>query len=291
MTSVTEYIVSIDVGIKNLAICIFEKDDQVNGPLPNIHKWVVLNISNSTPDEEEPSSKKANKTKCSLCKHNAKYSIQKNNTPILYCMKHAKASTEYIIPTGEYTQQKIKKYKLSDLVRVLTPWIPSTSNMPKTKNDWGTFYNSVVLSPFIDNESNPITACSEVSLIDVSRFLTQKMDNLTLPYLNNIKTVLIENQISPIANRMKSVQSMITQYFVMKRPSIDIIYVSSSHKLDGIETESYSERKKAGIKKCAELLVDTPNWVKYVLKHKKKDDLTDCYLQGHWYITQQNKET
>jgi hypothetical protein len=290
MTTVSrKYIVSIDVGIKNLAICIFEKEeDLVTGPRPNIHKWVVLNISNSTSDEDL-STKNTTKTKCCLCKHNAKYSIQKDDKQIVYCMKHAKASTEYIVPSGEYTQQKIKKYKLSDLVRVLTPWVPSSIPMPKTKNDWGLFYNSVVLSPFIDNDFTAPTMCSEVSLIDVSRFLTQKMDILTLPYLPEIQTVLIENQISPIANRMKSVQSMITQYFVMKNPSIDIIYVSSSHKLDGIETDSYSARKKAGIKKCAELLVDTPKWVSYVLKHKKKDDLTDCYLQGHWYITQPTK--
>ena len=28
--------------------------------------------------------------------------------------------------------------------------------------------------------------------------------------------VIIENQISPIANRMKTIQGMITQYFIMK---------------------------------------------------------------------------
>ena len=47
-----------------------------------------------------------------------------------------------------------------------------------------------------------------------------------------IDTVVIENQISPIANRMKTVQGMITQYFLMR--GVDkrqIIYFSAVQKL------------------------------------------------------------
>ncbi len=282
-----EYIVSIDIGIKNLAICLFEKEDIDEGTRPKIHEWVVLNISNSTPEHD--GKPVINKPKCSLCKHVAKYRILVDSLPIDYCMKHSKNSTDYILPCGEYTYQKIKKYKLTDLVRVLSPWVKSTTPLPKTKKDWVDLYTSITLMPLIDNECHDIITCSEVSLIDVSRFLTQKMDTLLSTYMPNITTVLLENQISPIANRMKSVQSMITQYFVMRGIStntIDVIYVSSTHKLDGISVDTYSERKKAGISKCLGILSDTPKWIEYVSKHKKKDDLADCYLQGHWYINQ-----
>ena len=285
----SEYFVSIDIGIKNLAICIFERAPTKDGIIPIIHKWVVLNISTDTPDEET-TKQKITKTKCSFCKHVAKFSICKNTEQILYCTKHAKASSEYILPTGEYTVPKIKKYKLADLVRVLGPLVKTSTPVPKTKKDWTTFYESIKLNPFDETETNNTPTCSEISLIDVSRFLTQKMDILIYPFLNNITTVLIENQISPIANRMKSVQSMITQYFVMRGPTIHIVYVSSSHKLDGVVVDSYAERKKAGIIKCSELLKDTPQWVSYMTKHKKKDDLCDCYLQGHWYINNTDSE-
>jgi len=80
----------------------------------------------------------------------------------------------------------------------------------------------------------------------------------------SIDCVVIENQISPIANRMKTIQGMITQYFLMKGVDKNkIIYFSAVQKLkiapyhficykkedadeiDDIQT--YDERKKAGV--------------------------------------------
>ena len=115
-----------------------------------------------------------------------------------------------------------------------------------------------------------------------------KLDNEITPYLFEITDVLIENQISPIANRMKSIQSMVTQYCVMKcNKTTNIMYVSATNKLKGITTNSYTERKKAGIEKCKELLITSElntKWLEHFIKHKKKDDLSDCYIQCIWYI-------
>ena len=45
--------------------------------------------------------------------------------------------------------------------------------------------------------------------------------------------VIIENQISPIANRMKSIQGMLTQYFITKDvPHIE--YISAINKLSSL---------------------------------------------------------
>ncbi len=84
-----------------------------------------------------------------------------------------------------------------------------------------------------------------------------------------IDYVIIENQISPIANRMKTVQGMITQYFLMRGVDKNkIIYFSAIQKLkvapyhficynnedcknDGADDiddiQTYDERKKAGV--------------------------------------------
>jgi hypothetical protein len=115
---------------------------------------------------------------------------------------------------------------------------------------------------------------STVSLVFVGYSLMKQFDELfyneNCPDQNKIDAVVIENQISPIANRMKTVQGMITQYFLMRGVDKDhIIYFSSVQKLkvapyhfifhdtsdknnaddadevDDIQT--YDDRKKAGV--------------------------------------------
>ena len=101
-----------------------------------------------------------------------------------------------------------------------------------------------------------------------------------------IDIVLIENQISPIANKMKTIQGMLAQYFIMNNVNI-IDFVSSSNKLkDFTEGKTtYNERKKLGIKIMKEQLLNKRIDLRKIFdKHKKKDDLADSYLQGLWYI-------
>ena len=62
--------------------------------------------------------------------------------------------------------------------------------------------------------------------------------------LGDIDRVIIENQISPIANRMKTVQGMLSQYFLMSNDKLDIEFISSINKLkDDDIHETYAERK------------------------------------------------
>ena len=139
----------------------------------------------------------------------------------------------------------------------------------------------------------------------------------------NIKLdlVLIENQIGPLALRMKVLQGMILQHFI-ERNCQNVISVNSSNKLKEFiqKKTTYSERKKESInitlkllelynnniginennikkdkmndffkKKQEEKIKITPlNWCNYLKKHKKKDDLADCYLQGLWYFKKYN---
>ena len=119
---------------------------------------------------------------------------------------------------------------------------------------------------------NILQQARTVSLVFVGHSLMKQFDELfyneNCPY--QIDAVVIENQISPIANRMKTVQGMITQYFLMRGVDKEsIIYFSSVQKLkvapyhfifhdtsendnaddadevDDIQT--YDDRKKAGV--------------------------------------------
>ena len=125
-----------------------------------------------------------------------------------------------------------------------------------------------------------------------------------------IDHVIIENQISPIANRMKTIQGMLVQYFIMSDIQVENIeFISAANKLKEYDvkdkdtkekskekdkdkpkmknTTTYSERKKLGISRCLEMLHSEyyfNNMLEYFNKHKKQDDLSDSFLQGIWFI-------
>jgi hypothetical protein len=112
--------------------------------------------------------------------------------------------------------------------------------------------------------------------------------------------MIIENQISTLASRMKTLQGMITQYFIMKNvPQIEFISASCKLKLftdatledGGVDASTYADRKRSGIIVCRSLgeisrkhNSDYVKWIPVFENHKKKDDLADCFLQGLWRV-------
>jgi hypothetical protein len=135
---------------------------------------------------------------------------------------------------------------------------------------------------------------ASASLIEIGRNLTKLLDAHFSGVLAEIKTIKIENQISPIANRMKSIQSMLTQYWIMRVPEAKIEFISSSMKLKVTVAESegdgepnkadYISRKRSGVILCEEILrtmVDNNlEWLDVFSSAEKKDDLSDCFLQS-----------
>ena len=89
---------------------------------------------------------------------------------------------------------------------------------------------------------------------------------------------------------MKTLQGMISQYFIMQIPDIELEWVSSINKLKEFNSGSklsYKERKAMSIQICIKYLQEDANQLEYFKQNKKKDDLADSFLQGLWYI--QNK--
>jgi hypothetical protein len=92
---------------------------------------------------------------------------------------------------------------------------------------------------------------------------------------------------------MKTLQGMIAQYFIMREtPCIE--FISASNKLKMFMTKkktTYTERKVESVEVTKELLEKLPQFIKYkgsLEKNKKKDDLSDCFLQGIYYLTLKN---
>ena len=74
----------------------------------------------------------------------------------------------------------------------------------------------------------------------------------------------------------------------------NIQFISASNKLKmfmGNKKTTYAERKKLSIEATKNILIDMQcdnnekdKIIDIFNKHKKKDDLADCFLQAIWYI-------
>ena len=281
-------IISIDPGIKNLAFCLFEKIEGTDNF--KITKWDIINLSTV-----EQTLKCEVIDKKGSCKNQAKY--QKNNK--CFCLKHSKKQ-EYKIQTAEMKPSFIHKQKILKLYEI--------ANMYNIQFDKTIKKSGLVI--LINNHISDICFqeiitenASKIDLITIGKIIKQKFNELFLSE-GQIDYVIIENQISPIANRMKTIQGMISQYFIMCEPSAtNIQFISASNKLkfnkpkDVILDENdkivntktkYSDRKKLGISKCLEIITNDFNFndkIEYFNTHKKKDDLADSFLQGMWFIS------
>jgi len=75
----------------------------------------------------------------------------------------------------------------------------------------------------------------------------------------------------------------------------NIEFISSSNKLKPFlekKKTSYAERKKMGITITKQLISESSylhSWVDTFQKSKKKDDLADCFLQGLWFMKENNQ--
>jgi hypothetical protein len=277
-------ILSIDVGIKNLAFCLFEKPHESSHF--NIAKWDIINLS----QEDEIQKCKCTEKNGIICNKPAKYTL--NDT--YFCLKHSKKQ-DYQIPTCELRPSFINKQKIQKLIDIADKYNIHYEK-PIKKNDLLFKINEYISNKCFKEITS--TNASQIDLITIGKNIKNKFNKI-FPIEDKIDYVLIENQISPIANRMKTIQGMIAQYFIMNNTTEHIEFVSSINKLKEYKTEDknnanssdYKSRKKQGITKCLEILTTDHrfnNQLSYFNVHKKKDDLSDSFLQGLWFINKQN---
>ena len=148
-----------------------------------------------------------------------------------------------------------------------------------------------------------VISAAALDLITIGRNMHRQFD--ALPHIaTGIDVVIIENQLSTLATRMKTLQGMITQYFIM-RGVPDIRFISATNKLKlfskegddegekgdkGEKGDNYADRKKRSIEITRSLLLTQSTQstqstqLTRFATHKKKDDLADCFLQGVWWL-------
>lgn len=255
-------IISIDVGIKNFSYCVLCNDTET------ICKWGVLDLST-----ENPKPKCCQLVRNKVCGKNATFTYKGEQ---FYCGTHAKTCGVEIAPDIYY---RIKRSK-----RVAKKWADelcehfSLENISVSDLTQHTYLTCVT-------KLDKAVSASDKDLIEIGKNMSKRIKEEI--NIREIDTVIIENQISPIANRMKCIQGMITQYFI-EHGVCNIHFVSSSNKLKHFDVpkKTYQERKSSGIAVMKELLKQDKleSWNILFASHKKKDDLADSYLQGLWFV-------
>ena len=267
-------LLSIDVGIKNLAYCLIDSNAISK---QTILAWDVINLCG-----QEPLCSKE-------CKKIAKFAYTpiKDQEPCYFCPSHAKKSN-LIIPTSAISLKKLKKMKMTDLHKLVLEYtIPMLSDSTK-KDDILKSITAFMETKMLISVSN--LKANDMDLVMLGIAMRKAFDTELKSHIDSIDCIVIENQISPIANRMKTLQGMIAQYFIMHEKT-QILFVSAANKLKGhvdlFETDisTYSARKKEGINVTLNLINENhKEWLSHFKTHKKKDDLADSYLQGIWYL-------
>jgi hypothetical protein len=207
-------------------------------------------------------------------------------------LKHSKL-TKFLQPIAELKPSFLNKQKQQNLVDLAIKYkliVLYNSNI--------TTYKKAQLTEMLNNYSKnncflPVEKgnASKVDLVTIGRNIQHRFDDILCDYLLTIDTIIIENQIGPIANKMKTIQGMLSQYFIMKNNNISVDFISATNKLkdfiDKTIKMDYKERKKLGVQTCSNFVSNDAQfseWSSFFSKHQKKDDLSDCFLQGLWYI-------
>lgn len=201
-------ILSIDVGIYNLAICLLDVDSTV----ARILFWKDINIL-------------AGKQTCSVkkCKRVATH-IKDDQ---YYCIK---------CKTSLYPNQRLQTIKTA-------------------------------MNTSIEKIAELLYATLDTELQDIE-----------------YDRVLLENQ--PTRNiKMKNISMLLLGYFTIKHTTIEFVNASKKMQETTINAyaNTYANRKKSSKLAVKSLLKDS-DWSLFFKCSKKQDDLSDCLLQGLWWI-------
>lgn len=293
-------IVSFDIGIKNLAYCVFTTGTEGL----SIVGWGIANLALQDA-VEKPQCNCAKARAGGPCGKTASYTYGEDQR---FCKTHAKSSGK-LIPTKELSVAAFKKMKIEELTTLCTKSsivIGATDKKPDILAKVVAHFAARTLVPVVVAKSKN---ANQIHLVEIGKRIKAQFDEVFSRYTPT--HVILENQISPIAGRMNTIQGMVAQYFIMRDTDdrLKIDFISSAGKLKGFgdkaqttdnvqptavkaqETNSYKDHKRDGIAFCHQFMAANPllaSFRQIIEAATKKDDLADCFLQGIYYLKREN---
>ena len=296
-----------DVGIKNLAFCLLNK----NGKKIEIIDWGIINL---LVHKSPPIYCNCLKANGSVCGKRASFysfpinkdSIDTNNNKIEnnhYCNIHLKKERKEWCKLGEEEQ----KEKEGQIKEWSDKWMCCKDKCSKIATRYcvkNHLYYCTKHSKETDTIKDAINQSSAVRMpmLTLGKILYEKLDKH--PQLLQAKKICIENQ--PVLKNptMKSIQMMLYSYFVMKQYEgklelHDMVLMSAKNKLK-VYKDQYGElskkilsmrdkyrRNKMMAIEHTRLFVEneqSEEWHAFYNEHDKKDDLADAYLMTRYFI-------
>ena len=246
-------LVSFDVGLRNLAVCILEGTTRAN--IRIVH-WDLIDVMAETAGIDHPL--------CIKCKK-----------PANWRMNDQYACTKHKSNTKTFTKTSLMKLSLEKLKEQASPLKIEGTTKKSLVDGLYTHYAMNVWK-------RCIKSCKQGSVVDLAPAIQQSFEARKSLWEGS-DLIIFEQQLD---KRMMAVQAMMHMWFVCQ--GYKAKGVSAVHKLSNTitlqdSTKTYKGRKKTGILHATEL-VPTEQWKAYMLKHPKKDDLADCFLQGLWVV-------
>ena len=325
-------IISFDIGIKNIAYCIIETTTTTDTTATTTtttatttatnYKIIDWNVKSLLPPPKE----NQQTYQCSSCQNkqnkkcsrNAIFYFVINNEQKYFCKVHSKDTSIATIPKRQLQDKTIAKNKKQELITAILE-----NKMTNTSNNNSAYLEETLQKLFkkdlieiivkwrtancfkniadLDATSSTTKNANNTDLITITREMINVLNSCEL-IDDKITHVIIENQISNLAVRMRAIQGALTAYFLMRFPTVVIEYISAKNKLkdateitpqnkDDTASKIYSNHKKDGIKYTTEILnrlvatnPDVEKWRTFFATQKKKDDVADALIQCHWYL-------
>ena len=241
-------ILSIDVGIYNLAVCLLNVTDNIT-----IEFWKDINILSG-------------KQTCSVkgCKRVATH-VKDNK---YYCIK---CKTTLFANKRIQTVKTAMNTSIEKIAQLLYKTLDEELTVPRLTEELT-----------VPNLTEELTVPKLTEELTVPRQELTEEQSISVTFLEFDK-VLIENQ--PTKNiKMKNISMLLLGYFTKLNKSVEFVNATKKmHETLFKLPNNYSNRKKAS-KFTVKSLLKSSDWGLFFKCSKKQDDLSDSLLQGLWWI-------